>query len=59
MTLLGGVRNRDCNVGIIGLGYVGLPLAVELAFGRFRVTGFDVDEWKVAELNAGAATFPT
>ena len=43
MSLLDRVRNRDCTVGIIGLGYVGLPLAVELALGRFHVTGFDVD----------------
>ncbi len=41
------------NVGVIGLGYVGLPLAVEFATAGFDVTGFDVDESKVAEINAG------
>jgi UDP-N-acetyl-D-glucosamine dehydrogenase len=58
MSLLDRVKNRDCKVGIIGLGYVGLPLAVELALGRFHVTGFDVDAWKVAELNAGRSYIP-
>jgi len=58
MTLLERVQQRDCKVGIIGLGYVGLPLAVELALGGFRVTGFDVDPWKVGELNAGRSYIP-
>ncbi|HNV02786.1 MAG TPA: nucleotide sugar dehydrogenase [Vicinamibacterales bacterium] len=58
MTLLERVQRKDCNVGVIGLGYVGLPLAVELALGGFRVTGFDVDAWKVGELNAGRSYIP-
>jgi UDP-N-acetyl-D-glucosamine dehydrogenase len=40
-------------VGIIGLGYVGLPLAVEFAKNGFDVTGFDVDTSKVDAINAG------
>jgi UDP-N-acetyl-D-glucosamine dehydrogenase len=44
---------RKARVGVIGLGYVGLPLAVEFAKAGFDVTGFDVDESKVAELNQG------
>jgi len=44
---------RQAKVGVIGLGYVGLPLAVEFARAGFDVTGFDVDESKVAELNSG------
>ncbi|MFN8702052.1 MAG: nucleotide sugar dehydrogenase, partial [Rhodospirillales bacterium] len=40
------------NIAVVGLGYVGLPLAVGLA-GHFRVTGFDIDATRVAELKAG------
>ena len=47
------IRSRAANIGVIGLGYVGLPLAVEFALHDFDVTGFDVDATKVAELNAG------
>jgi len=56
--LKGKIEAREARVGVIGLGYVGLPLAVELALGRFHVTGFDVDEWKVGELNAGRSYIP-
>jgi len=47
------IDSRKAKVGVIGLGYVGLPLAVEFAKAGFDVTGFDVDASKVAELNAG------
>ncbi|MGH9349258.1 MAG: nucleotide sugar dehydrogenase [Vicinamibacterales bacterium] len=47
------IRNRTARIGVIGLGYVGLPLAVEFALHGFDVTGFDVDAWKVGEINAG------
>jgi UDP-N-acetyl-D-glucosamine dehydrogenase len=47
------IVERQARVGIIGLGYVGLPLAVEFAGGGFDVTGFEVDKRKIAELNAG------
>ena len=47
------IRNRSAAVGVIGLGYVGLPLAVEFAKAGFRVTGIDVAESKVARVNAG------
>ena len=52
-TLTRRIVEKDCRVGVIGLGYVGLPLA--LAFGRvgFRVFGFDIDANKSVELNAG------
>ena len=53
MELTEKIRGRQAKVGVIGLGYVGLPLAVEFALHGFDVTGFDVDAWKVAELNAG------
>ena len=47
------IRDRSARVGVIGLGYVGLPLAVEFATSGFNVTGFDVDTSKVDEINAG------
>jgi UDP-N-acetyl-D-glucosamine dehydrogenase len=47
------IRNRKARVGIVGLGYVGLPLAVEFAKAGFEVTGIDLSEAKVAKVNAG------
>jgi len=44
---------RAAAVGVIGLGYVGLPLVGAIAGAGFRVVGFDIDPVKVAELNAG------
>ena len=46
-------RRRDALFGIVGLGYVGLPLAVELAGAGYRVLGFDISERVVGGLNAG------
>jgi UDP-N-acetyl-D-glucosamine dehydrogenase len=46
-------RRRDALFGIVGLGYVGLPLAVELAGAGYRVLGFDISERVVDGLNAG------
>jgi UDP-N-acetyl-D-glucosamine dehydrogenase len=40
-------------VGVIGLGYVGLPLCLRFAESGFRVLGFDIDAWKVGELSSG------
>ena len=53
MSLKDRIRERKARIGVIGLGYVGLPLAVEFAKKGFDVTGFDVDASKVTELNAG------
>ena len=53
MTLKQKIDARTVRIGVIGLGYVGLPLAVEFARAGFDVTGFDVDDCKVVELNAG------
>ena len=47
------IRNRTAKMGIVGLGYVGLPLAVEFAKAGFEVTGIDLSESKVAKINAG------
>ena len=57
-TLLERIRSRQANVGVIGLGYVGLPLAVELAQAGFTVTGFDVDAGKTTQINAGKSYIP-
>jgi UDP-N-acetyl-D-glucosamine dehydrogenase len=53
VTLKDRIKNRQARIGVIGLGYVGLPLAVEFAKEGFDVTGFDVDQSKVREINAG------
>ena len=42
-------------LGVVGLGYVGLPLAVEMAKAVHRVVGFDVSEEKIALLSAGTS----
>jgi len=47
------IRARTARVGIVGLGYVGLPLAVEFANAGFHVTGIDVSESKTRSVNAG------
>ena len=47
------IRSRTARVGIVGLGYVGLPLAVEFARAGFTVTGIDVSEEKTRRVNAG------
>ncbi len=51
--LLRRIRSRETVCGIIGLGYVGLPLAVQLARSGYRVLGFDLSAAVVAGLNAG------
>jgi len=51
--LAGKIDDRDFKVGVIGMGYVGLPLALEFAGAGFQVTGFDVAVDKVEELNRG------
>jgi UDP-N-acetyl-D-glucosamine dehydrogenase len=53
MELIERIRNKSAVVGVIGLGYVGLPLAVEKARAGFRVIGFDIQEEKVAKVNRG------
>ncbi len=47
------IRSRRARVGIVGLGYVGLPLAVEFAKAGFTVTGIDISEEKTRRINAG------
>jgi UDP-N-acetyl-D-glucosamine dehydrogenase len=52
-TLLRRIDDREAHIGIIGQGYVGLPLALTFIEKGFRVLGFDVDAEKVAALNRG------
>jgi UDP-N-acetyl-D-glucosamine dehydrogenase len=56
--LLESIRTRTAKIGVIGLGYVGLPLAVEFAKRGFDVSGFDVDESKTSQINAGRSYIP-
>lgn len=51
--LLNKIKNREIVVGVVGLGYVGLPLAVEKAKAGFKTIGFDIQEEKVALVNKG------
>ena len=52
-SLLEKIEAREANIGIIGLGYVGLPLGMTFAEAGFAVTGFDVDTRKVHSLHNG------
>ena len=51
--LLEKIKNKTAQVGVIGLGYVGLPLISAFTNAGFRCIGYDVDQKKVDELNAG------
>ena len=53
MDLTKKIRAHDAEIGVIGLGYVGLPLALTAAEAGFSVSGFDIDAEKVTALNAG------
>lgn len=47
------INNRSAQLGVIGLGYVGLPLAIEMAQAGFQVTGIDFDRVRVDSVNSG------
>jgi len=47
------VTDKVARIGVVGLGYVGLPLAVEFARGGFATTGFEVDQNKTEQINLG------
>ena len=53
------IRSRTARTGVVGLGYVGLPLAVELAECGFETIGIDVDSEKVSEIRPAVLTSPT
>ena len=58
MELLKKIEGKQAKLGVIGLGYVGLPLAVEFARAGFTVIGYDVDARRVGELMAGNSYIP-
>ena len=49
------IQQRQAKVGIIGLGYVGLPLALLYSEQKISVTGFDIDERKISTLRQGGS----
>jgi len=53
MELIRKIKEKKAKIGVIGLGYVGLPLAMEFCGAGFKVTGFDTDENKVNMLKKG------
>ena len=57
-TILKKIENKKLNIGIIGLGYVGLPLAVEFARAGFKVCGLDMNKTKVKKINQGLNYIP-
>src|SRR5690348_12538272 len=52
------IATRTASIAVLGLGYVGLPLAVEFAEGGFQVVGVDLDQHKVDTLNGGGSYVP-
>jgi UDP-N-acetyl-D-glucosamine dehydrogenase len=57
-TLLEKIESRRARTGVVGLGYVGLPLAVELGKAGFHTTGIDLDERKVSAIMGGRSYIP-
>ena len=53
MNLIEKIKSKNARIGIIGLGYVGLPLVIEFCKAGFHVTGFDIDPKKVDLLREG------
>ena len=51
--LLNKIKNKTAILGVVGLGYIGLPLAVEAAKAGFKTTGFDMQEERVLWVNKG------
>ena len=52
------IRDRSARLGVIGLGYAGLPLAVEMAHQGYQVTGIDIDGHRVDSVNSGISYIP-
>ena len=57
-SLLEKINNRTARTGVVGLGYVGLPLAVELGKAGFHTTGIDLDERKIQAISEGRSYIP-
>ena len=51
MELINKIEKRDARIGVIGLGYVGLPLAIEFVQAGFHVVGIDIDDNKIESIN--------
>src|SRR5690349_24277826 len=49
------IEARTAKIGVVGLGYVGLPLVLLYSGEKFAITGFDIDQKKVSTLNAGGS----
>ena len=47
------LKSKKATIGVVGLGYVGLPLAVEFALKGFKTIGIDLSKWKVEKINKG------
>ena len=58
-TLLKRIRDKSARIGIIGLGYVGLPLMLDFSEAGFPVLGFDIDPQKVDPVSYTHLTLPT
>ena len=58
MSLYNKIKNKEARIGVIGLGYVGLPLAVQFAKTGFNVTGIEVDNKKIEAINNGDNYIP-
>ena len=58
MALLERLADGTAVFGVVGLGYVGLPLVVEMALEGHHVIGIDISEGKVAEVSAGRSYIP-
>lgn len=56
--LVNKIKDRSAKLGVIGLGYVGLPLVMEMAKAGFAVTGIDIDRVRVESVNAGMSYVP-
>ncbi|MEP6391031.1 MAG: nucleotide sugar dehydrogenase [Halioglobus sp.] len=56
-TLLGALNNKGAVIGIVGLGYVGLPLSLRYAEAGYSVLGFDIDQAKADNISAGTSYF--
>lgn len=52
------IKNKEAKIGVMGLGYVGLPLAVEFSIAGFNVTGFELDKAKIEKINNGLSYIP-
>jgi UDP-N-acetyl-D-glucosamine dehydrogenase len=58
-TLVARFKSRDATVGVVGLGYVGLPLVCRFADAGFRTIGFDIDPAKLEKLGKGQTYIAT